>query len=653
MIPNLNNPLILKVSDFGSLGEYISSLSKPARKDFKSTLSRNRNLEYRLIDYDVSLVQDYMDLWCSQPLSNGNFPIWGEWNSNSILNSGNDIMLFAGYLGNQDISIHFIFRWGNYLYCNAPLYNKELYPGLGKWMWIKLIEYCITDHSIDYLDFVAPEGMSTSWHEVVKSRVKSNSSGDFGYKWKFIPRDGKIYTTENPNYKIGFCKLCNSRWVYWDDTRKECENCLEIARNLIIVAHPDDESIFFGNWLSKNAENTRVVCVTGGYDEVRKSEFLKAMEILEIEDYEIWDYRFSLSPLEDSSSIYSDLQRLRFSEKWDCVITHSRYGEYGHIQHIEVHDMVVDVFSGIRIKVFSISSNPISNKDLEFKILLNRAYESQYRKGFEEILASLATGSDWYKHSVGFDMVRHESLIDIEKSISQLNISIIDPVEYSDFPFYENCARIASLLRGRGHKVDIRNSNDDLVSYDINIVYTLVDALEISKVPDFPFFFLCLDGTLKRDIGANKIRYTKEIIDKSNRTAFPDKSTRDLIGNPLNVVHLNMDSSWYEIIRQLESHIIRSIVAKRLSTSLSNPLTEISFDSSLDRLSFKYNGKSRGNCGVILEDQYGQALIRYSINLTSGGNYWIGVSRDWIGMDLKLVILDPTCYQEQWIFLDI
>ena len=653
MIPNLNNPLILKVSDFGSLGEYISSLSKPARKDFKSTLSRNRNLEYRLIDYDVSLVQDYMDLWCSLPLSNGNFPIWGEWNSNSILNSGNDIMLFAGYLGNQDISIHFIFRWGNYLYCNAPLYNKELYPGLGKWMWIKLIEYCIEDHSIGYLDFVAPEGMSTSWHEVLKNRVKSNSSGDFGYKWKFIPRDCKIYPTENPNYKIGFCKLCNSRWVYWDDSRKECENCLEIPRNLIIVAHPDDESIFFGNWLSKNAENTKVVCVTGGYDEVRKSEFLKAMGILGIEDYEIWDYRFSLSPLEDFSSIYSDMQGLRFSEKWDCVITHSRYGEYGHIQHIEVHDMVVDVFRGIRIKVFSISSNPIPNQDLEFKILLNRAYESQYRTGFEEILASLATGSDWYKHSVGFDMVRHEAVIDIGESISQLNISIIDPVDYSDFPFYVNCMRIATLLRGRGHRVDIRNKEDDLVSYDITIVYTLNDALEISKAPDLPFFFLCLDGTLKKEIGDNEIKYAKEIIDKSNRTAFPEKSTRDLIGNPLNTVHLNMDSSWYEIIRHLESHIIRSIVAKRLTTSLSDPLTEISFDSNLGRLSFKYNGKSRGNCEVILEDRHGQTLIGYSIDLIDGGNYWIEFTKDWIGEELKLVILDPTCYQEQWIFLDI
>jgi LmbE family N-acetylglucosaminyl deacetylase len=653
MIPELNNPLILKVSDYDNLDEYISSLSKPSRKDLKNTLSKNRSLSYHQVEYDPDLVQRYMDLWASQPLSNGGFPLWGNWNSDSI-KQDNDVVLFAGKIGEDEVAVHFIFRWGNYAYCNAPLYDKKLHPGLGKWMWIKLIEYFITHMpSMEYLDFVAPEGKSSSWHEVIRNREKSSSSGDFGYKWKFIPREGKIYPTKQPNYSIGFCNLCRNRWVYTNVERKKCK-CLDMKKNLLVIAHPDDEAIFFGNWLSKNRENTRVVCVTGGNDEVRKAEFLRSMGMLGIEDYEIWDYEFSLSPLRDRASIYSDMQYLRSSGDWECVVTHGRYGEYGHIQHIEVHDMVVDVFRESQIRVFSISPNPISQDDLDSKILLNKVYESQYKTGFEEIFASLATGSDWYKHSVGFDMVRHESVVDIEESISSLNIAIVDPVEYSDFPFYGTVMKISSLLRERGHNVDIRNPYDDLFMYDVILVYTLRDAEKVSKSTECPFFFLSLDGTLKgKKNNPAVLRTAKEATGKSIRTAFPEKSTRDLLGNPLNIVHLDMDSSWYEIVRLLESHIIRAIISERLSTLSPDPFLDFSFDKLTGRLSFKYNGRSQGSQTVVLEDQYGQTLIRYSLELTRGNSYWVGFYESWLGKDLKIFIQDHRYYQEQWILLDI
>ena len=55
--------------------------------------------------------------------------------------------------------------------------------------------------------------------------------------------------------------------------------------NLMIVAHPDDEALWGGGILISEL-NWKVICVSCGYQEWRKDDFERAMNFLNITDYE-------------------------------------------------------------------------------------------------------------------------------------------------------------------------------------------------------------------------------------------------------------------------------------------------------------------------------------------------------------------------------
>ena len=62
-----------------------------------------------------------------------------------------------------------------------------------------------------------------------------------------------------------------------------------MLNNLLIVAHPDDETIFAGNSLLTYGFIHKVICVTNGDNTVRRSEFESVMKRVKV-DYEIWNF---------------------------------------------------------------------------------------------------------------------------------------------------------------------------------------------------------------------------------------------------------------------------------------------------------------------------------------------------------------------------
>ncbi len=107
------------------------------------------------------------------------------------------------------------------------------------------------------------------------------------------------------------------------------------ARKLMIVAHPDDETIWGGMHLLDG--EYFVVCITNGNNSVRKEEFNNVLEksgnegiILSYpdkvlgkrDDWEkVWDY------------IVSDIGKIIESKDWEIIVTHNPDGEYGHTHH--------------------------------------------------------------------------------------------------------------------------------------------------------------------------------------------------------------------------------------------------------------------------------------------------------------------------------
>lgn len=141
------------------------------------------------------------------------------------------------------------------------------------------------------------------------------------------------------------------------------------ATALLIVAHPDDESLFAGEALLGRAASLRPGCskvhwhviVATGLVSPRQTEFKNAMyraralglaaEIVE----EFWDYLDCdgatcrlFSEGGGGLGIHSRIQEALTRQPWDYVITHNRHGEYGHAQHIGLHEIVTEAVSALR-----------------------------------------------------------------------------------------------------------------------------------------------------------------------------------------------------------------------------------------------------------------------------------------------------------------
>jgi LmbE family N-acetylglucosaminyl deacetylase len=107
--------------------------------------------------------------------------------------------------------------------------------------------------------------------------------------------------------------------------------------NLIVVAHPDDETIFFGGLIQTYRRRPwKVICVTDGnadgQGERRRLDFLNACKKLGAAKAEMWDFPDLYDQRLDLSRLVERLQ----SENAAEVFTHGILGEYGHPHHQDV-----------------------------------------------------------------------------------------------------------------------------------------------------------------------------------------------------------------------------------------------------------------------------------------------------------------------------
>ena len=135
---------------------------------------------------------------------------------------------------------------------------------------------------------------------------------------------------------------------------------LHPRRALVVVAHPDDESWLFGGSIAtwSRSAAVRVLCVTdggGGGDrrgvaqgelavaEVRRHELAAACAALgaELARLDLPDGGLVTFPVERGQAVIHE-QIKAFAP--DCVVTHGPDGEYGHLDHLAVHEWVRSVW---------------------------------------------------------------------------------------------------------------------------------------------------------------------------------------------------------------------------------------------------------------------------------------------------------------------
>ena len=154
---------------------------------------------------------------------------------------------------------------------------------------------------------------------------------------------------------------------------------------ILLVAHPDDELLFFKDILEKYNNVIKVICITNASNKIRSNEFIHSLKQFNIFNYEMWDY-------EDMHSSYvSHRLRKRIKESikgYTKIYTHSLSGETGHPQHIALYKTVHDeIINNQKLYVpnVDIYSNNIDIKTL--KILYNE-YKSQTTSKLINILKS-------------------------------------------------------------------------------------------------------------------------------------------------------------------------------------------------------------------------------------------------------------------------
>ena len=158
-----------------------------------------------------------------------------------------------------------------------------------------------------------------------------------------------------------------------------------LSSQLMIIAHPDDETIFGFSELDGDTD-WKIVCVSG---DNREDDFHKAMEFYGIRDYETWDFNSSVMEAFPSDSLDKKIEHLINSQQWKKVVTHGPCGEYGHIQHKNVFDSVKKYCDNFYI--FCKSPAALEPEKLQRKHEALKIYSS------EDIIPQLQQlNGDWY-----------------------------------------------------------------------------------------------------------------------------------------------------------------------------------------------------------------------------------------------------------------
>lgn len=151
---------------------------------------------------------------------------------------------------------------------------------------------------------------------------------------------------------------------------------------LLVVAHPDDETIFFAGLVqSLRGLPWHVVCITNGNadgrGEERRQELKNACKTIGVKSFEQWEYEDLFAERLPVADIVNRLKRFPQPKE---VYTHGPLGEYGHAHHQDTSLAVHRAFH----KKCSITS-PAWNCEAQKIIKLTPSQFKKKTKAYAEI----------------------------------------------------------------------------------------------------------------------------------------------------------------------------------------------------------------------------------------------------------------------------
>ena len=129
---------------------------------------------------------------------------------------------------------------------------------------------------------------------------------------------------------------------------------------LVCIAHPDDETLFFGGLISSRKYDWTVILATDanadGLGTERKKRFKKSCKLLGIKKMIYLDFPDIFDQRLDMKKLIGDLQKISKKEKYQIIFTHGILGEYGHQHHQDVCYAVYQSFAP-KTKIYSAAYN--------------------------------------------------------------------------------------------------------------------------------------------------------------------------------------------------------------------------------------------------------------------------------------------------------
>lgn len=141
----------------------------------------------------------------------------------------------------------------------------------------------------------------------------------------------------------------------------------------MVVAHPDDESLFGGAQLLTSTD-WKVVCVTNGGNLIRRPEFISVMNHVGAE-YEMWDYYDHISTPLDEHRLELDLVPVLREREWEKVVSHNLKGEYGHLHHKQINKVMTSLVHDLY--VFDFDGEPLPDDVWQRKLEIISLHKSQ------------------------------------------------------------------------------------------------------------------------------------------------------------------------------------------------------------------------------------------------------------------------------------
>lgn len=137
-------------------------------------------------------------------------------------------------------------------------------------------------------------------------------------------------------------------------------------RALLVVTHPDDETIFAGGLILSSHETKWTIVCVHPQDQQRKKEFLSACNFLESESSSsiypvLFDPLLNPNGQINAEWLIDGLKHYRTS--YDFVLTHNREGEYGNENHRLVQRCVIRSIANPNTWVFISPGSTNANQE--------------------------------------------------------------------------------------------------------------------------------------------------------------------------------------------------------------------------------------------------------------------------------------------------